>query len=93
MGGPYETGRFADVVGVDQVTDHTETAAIVEQMLGDLRTHPTEWENDTLERFLEALAASIRDLPGREANRGEPLPPQPTWKLLAEILVTASGYE
>jgi hypothetical protein len=62
-------------------------------MLDDLRGHPTEWENHPLDRFLEALAAHLDALPHGYANRGEPFPAQPTWQLLAEVLVAASGYE
>jgi len=35
----------------------------------------------------------LRDLNGLYANRGEELPAQPTWKMLAEVLLMASGYE
>jgi len=62
-------------------------------MLADLREHPTEWENHTLDRFLEALAAALEGLSSRYPNRGQPLPKTATWKILAETLVTASGYE
>jgi len=50
-------------------------------------------ENHTLDRFLDALAACLDAVPPLHANRGEQLPTQPTWKLLAELLVMASGYE
>jgi hypothetical protein len=89
----YETGRPADVTDVDQVRSAADAARIVEQMLDDLQRHPTEWENNTLARFLEALSASLDALPSLHAKRGEPMPDQPTWKLLAETLVMASGYE
>lgn len=46
-----------------------------------------------LERFLEALAASLEGLPGLYAGRGERFPESPTWKISAEALVMASGYE
>ena len=62
-------------------------------MLADLRSHRGEWENPTLDRFLDALAAWLEALPQLYTNRGETLPTQPTWKILAELLVTASGYE
>jgi hypothetical protein len=84
MSSPYDTGRFAGVSGLDQVATHADVVTVVEQMLTDLRAHPEAWENHTLERFLDALAASL----------GAKKPPaQPTWKLLAETLVMASGYE
>jgi hypothetical protein len=90
---PYDTGRFAEVDGLDQVSSRIDAAGIVSQMLNDLRAHPTDWENPTLERFLDALAASLEVLPGVYAHRGEQFPAQPTWKLLAEALFMASGYE
>jgi hypothetical protein len=93
MSSPWETGRPAYVDGVDRVATHTDVATVVEQMLTDLRAHPNEWENPNLDRFLEALAASLQALDSLYANRGEELPTQPTWKMLAEVLVMASGYE
>lgn len=92
MNNPYETGRFAQVTGVDQVHTHTDVARVVAQMLTDLQAHPTAWENHTLDRFLEALAASLRDLPGLYANRGDEFP-DTDWKIFAEALIMASGYE
>jgi hypothetical protein len=90
---PYDTGRFAEVSGLDQVESHLDVAGIVQQMLTDLREHPNEWENGTLERFLDALAASLEALPAAHTNRGEQTPTQPTWQLIAKTLVKASGYE
>ena len=93
MSSGYETGRFADAGDLGQVSSHTDAAQVTERMLADLRAHPTEWENPTLERFLDALAASLEALPGLYANRGEPLPDPPTWKVFTEALVMTSGYE
>ena len=62
-------------------------------MLSDLRGHPDEWENTTLERFLDALAGVLHGLRGGYANRGEPFPDTPTWAMFAGALVGASGYE
>jgi hypothetical protein len=62
-------------------------------MQRDLVTHPGEWENHTLDRLLEALARSVKGLPGLYANRGEQFPDSASWKVFAEALVMASGYE
>jgi hypothetical protein len=95
MTSPYDTGRFAEVSDLDlaKVHSHTDVARIVEQMHNDLRAHPDAWENPTLDRFLDALAASLDALVPLHTNRGETLPAQPTWQLLAEVLVMATGYE
>jgi hypothetical protein len=93
MDSGHETGRFANVGDLNKISNHTDVAQVAERMLTDLRAHPAEWENPTLERFLEALAASLEGLPGLYANRGERFPESPTWKIFAEALVMASGYE
>jgi hypothetical protein len=72
------------------VHDHRDLARVLEAMRADLHAHPHEWENHTLERYLDALAAIIASL---LANPGENLPEQPSWALIAELLVAASGYE
>lgn len=92
MGIPFDTGRFADADPSD-VSTHADAAALVRQMLADLRAYPSAWENATLDRFLGALAVIFDTLPALYADRGEQFPDQPTWKLLAEALVAASGYE
>jgi len=58
----------------------------------DQCVRPTGKGND-LPRFLEALAASLHDLRGLYTNRGDQFPAAPTWKIIAEALVMASGYE
>lgn len=91
--GPYDTGRFAEVGDFSQVNSSIELAEVVQRMLSDLLAHPDQWENPTLDRFLEALAASLQGLPGLYANRHEQFPKTPTWKIFAEALVMATGYE
>lgn len=91
--GPYDTGRFAEVGDLGLVNSRLDLAQMIQRMLDDLLAHPDEWENPTLNRFLEALAASLQALPGVYANRGEQFPEAPTWKVFAEALVMATGYE
>jgi len=88
----YETGRPTDV-DPSNVATRGDAVIFVNHVLQDLRAHPDSWENSTLDRFLEALAASLKGVEFAYRNRGEELPPQPTWRLLAELLVMASGYE
>jgi hypothetical protein len=91
----YETGRPANIdeESLVRVHDHDDVARVIEQMRTDLLEHPAEWENNTLARYLEALAAVLEALPALYTNRGEPLPEAPTWRMVAEALVWATGYE
>jgi hypothetical protein len=93
MRSPYESGRHAETSDVDQVASLADVARIVDEMLTDLAAHPGEWENGTLETFLEALSLCLTALPQVYRNVGEALPDPPSWKLFAEALVMATGYE
>jgi hypothetical protein len=78
----YETGRPAEV-DVDSVTSRDEVVGVLRAMINDLRKHPDDWQNATLDEYLDALAASLEDVEDAE----------PSWHLMAEVLVAASGYE
>jgi hypothetical protein len=58
-----------------------------------LASDPEQWENPNLDRYLEALARVVDDLDGGFMSRGEAVPTQPSWGLVAEILDTAKIYE
>ncbi|MEU5914326.1 hypothetical protein [Micromonospora sp. NPDC047527] len=81
MSNAYESGRSAAVSNLDQVVSRADVARVVNEMADDLRRHPNDWENLTLERFLDALSASLEALPGLYVNRGDSLPDQPNWKI------------
>jgi hypothetical protein len=61
-------------------------------MQADLLEHPEDWENHTLARFLDALAAVLEALPLSYQHQGRQLP-DPSWALFAQALVCATGYE
>ena len=88
----YETGRPAEV-DTKEIATREEAVGVIMAMLNDLRKHRDDWQNASLEDFLEALAASMEDLDQTYAERGEKLPDQPTWQMVANLLVAASGHE
>ncbi len=88
----YE-GRPTDVAD-REVRSHAELVAVLHQMHWDFTdSGANEWENNTLARYLEALAVLAEALPNVYANRGEAMPEQPTWEMLGVLLTGASGYE
>ena len=68
-------------------------ADFVRALRDEHRTEPEAWENNDLDRFLDALAAWITDSPGYWENRDEPAPEQPDWGWVALALRAATGYE
>jgi hypothetical protein len=94
MTGQWETGRSADVGPLlDNVTSWEDVAEVLAAMQTDLAANPEAWENNTLDRYLDALAALFGSVESLHANRGEEAPDQPSWRLVAELLVGATGYE
>jgi hypothetical protein len=64
----------------------------VGQLLEDLNSNPNAWENETLDRYLEAMQAWILDSEASDQKAGV-VRPEPTWRTFAEILSAARIYE
>ena len=77
----------------DAVTTREDLAGFVRALVEDYRAEPASWENDRLDRYLEALAGWIGDMDGWFQNRGEPEPLHPDWRLVARMLAAATIYE
>jgi hypothetical protein len=86
----YETGRIT-TPDPSAVTTRDQLGEFVRAMLQDFeRSGHAEWENPTLDRFLEALAAVVeaRFVDGEAAAQEVA-----TWRLVAELLAAATVYE
>jgi hypothetical protein len=95
---PGKTGRVAHAGKAATAHSREDLLRVITQMRDDLAgTGAHEWENPSLERFLEALQGFLADLDGYYASRGQQPPAQPPaqpdWGLLATALVAATGYE
>jgi hypothetical protein len=77
----------------DAIRSREDFVAFVHALSRDLHTNREAWENDSLERFLEALGAWVEDMDGYYINQGKPAPLQPDWKILGDILMAAAVYE
>jgi hypothetical protein len=88
--GPYDTGRFTSA-DPSAVRTRDDLAEFVGQMLRDYQAAgSTEWENGTLERFLDALEAFAG---ARAVDQPEEQQERPSWRLFAQILAAATDYE
>jgi hypothetical protein len=75
------------------VKSKEDLAAFVVALRKDLETHKKEWENPTLEMFLEAMENWIGSMNGYYSNKGESPPESPTWQTFADILYASKIYE
>jgi hypothetical protein len=78
---------------VSQVRNKAELVEFVRALAEDLTTNRESWENPTLERYLEALASWLEDSEGYYRNQGRPVPTEPSWRDVAEMLMAAKMYE
>ena len=78
---------------IDLIKTKDDLADFVEALKNDLISHPEEWENRTLERFLDAMSAWIKSVEGAYKNLGKEVPVRPSWKIFADILYASKIYE
>ena len=83
--------RLAEDVGTIRTRD--DFVHLVRELLHELDNEPDTWENADLASFLNALAAWVEDMDGYYRQAGEPVPEQPTWKTLGQMLLAARVYE
>lgn len=75
------------------VSSREGLANFVGRLAEDLELNPDSWENADLRSYLEGLRGWIMDVDGYFENRGETAPPEPSWQLMATILLAARVYE
>jgi hypothetical protein len=76
-----------------EVCSRDELVAFVRELRQDYLRRGHEWENQSLDHFLEALAAWMDDSPGWYRNFGKQLPEGGDWTFLARALQAATVYE
>ena len=63
----------------DSIRSRKDFAAFAQALSADLHDNPETWENGSLERFLEALAAWAEDASGQ----------RPDWRTVGDMLMAA----
>ena len=81
------------LVLLDSINTRSDLAEFINLLAHDFTQNPDSWENVTIDRYLEAMAAWVHDMGGYFNNQNLPVPESPDWKLVGEILQAASVYE
>lgn len=76
-----------------QVQTREDFVRFVRHLVSELQRNPKDWANQDLSTYLDALAGWTDDMVGYYQNLGVAAPIQPTWKVLAEMLLAARVYE
>lgn len=78
---------------VDNISTKEELSDFVLVLAQDFAENQSDWENQDLLAFLEAISAWIKDMDGFYARQGEEPPQSGSWKVFADILLAAKHYE
>lgn len=78
---------------IDQVQTKESLADFIGSLKAELLSSPQEWENKTLEEFLESMEAWVRVIDSYAKNMGDVEVLTPSWKTFAKILCAAKIYE
>lgn len=76
----------------DEVSSRQELATFLEDLHEKLVKGPIV-ANHELPAFISGAAGWTSDLEGYFRDRGEPVPTEPTWSLVASIFEAATVYE
>jgi hypothetical protein len=75
------------------VQTRSDLAAFVADLRADFEANRSEWTNENLASFLDAMAAWISDMEGYYKNAGQDPTALPPWRIVADILMAARIYE
>ncbi|MER0443935.1 hypothetical protein ABR738_05030 [Streptomyces sp. Edi4] len=76
-----------------EVSSREEFVAFVRELHQDYLRRGNEWENQSLDQFLESLAAGMDASPAWYRSFGKKLPEEGDWTFLARALQAATVYE
>jgi hypothetical protein len=78
----------------EAIQSKADFASFLQLLLRNYRDHPNEWENNTLERFLEAMGGFVDGLDGYYSNiKMEVDLTKPGWRVFADILLAGRVYD
>ncbi|MFF5442625.1 hypothetical protein [Streptomyces achromogenes] len=77
----------------EHIDDREAFGAFLARLRADHAANGRQWENATLDDFLEALEAWVASSPGWYRNVGHELPPEGDWTFFARALTAARIYE
>jgi hypothetical protein len=78
---------------INEIRSKEDLLKFLSALRKDLVTNKEDWENPTLDMYLEAMEAWIKAMDYCYINTNQSIPEQPTWKVFADILYAARIYE
>ena len=79
--------------GGSPVASKEDLADFIDALKENFVANPSEWENVTVDRFLDAMSAWVRSMDNYYKNAGKAPVTSPSWSDFADILAAAKIYE
>ena len=78
---------------VRAIATKKDLVAFIRALRTDLLRNPQDWDNDSLERYLEGMAAWTDVMENFFRNESREMEAEPKWRLFGEMLFAATMYE
>ena len=78
---------------IEQVTTKDQFLEFLNLLTKDFKHNVDEWENKSIDNYLEAIESWIEDMEGYYMNSGLPVPNNIDWNFLATIFYVGKIYE
>jgi len=77
-----------------RIKSREDFVIFLKKLLINYKKSNEDWENDNLESFIDGMIGATEDADGYYKNLNEDLDAdQPSWRLFADILISARVYE
>lgn len=77
----------------DSVSSRKQFIDFLDLLAKDLRENEADWENSSLDSYLEALSRWIEDMDGYYTNMNLKVPQDINWSAMADMFIAARSYE
>ena len=75
------------------ISNQEDFLAFIKLLIEDFKTNGNNWENKTLDTYLEAIESWTEDMDGYYLNTNQKIPENINWQVFANILRAATMYE
>ena len=81
------------MIVLEDVETREDLVVFIKQMELEIANKECNWENTTLENYLEAMSGFVNDMNGLYINLNINIKNEPMWRVFARILQAATIYE
>ena len=78
---------------VENVGSKEELLSFLGLLINDFKNNPDEWENKSVESFIEGMQSWVEDMEGYYENNNIPIPNNIDWGFFANVFYAGKIYE